>query len=183
MEELNPTAYVILGFLDGQPLSGYEIKALVDDSTRFFWAASYGQIYPELRRLAEAGLVEGKSRPQGGRKRTVYRLTAAGRSRLRAWLHEDPSSFELRDEGLLKLFFADAAEGRSAVSTLEAKRRHHEAVVDRLRQIEEQSAGSPASSRQVVLRYGIECNEWMARWCERTARELEAQRGAERRSA
>ena len=33
-------------------MSGYEIKALVDKSTRFFWAASYGQIYPELQRLA-----------------------------------------------------------------------------------------------------------------------------------
>ena len=42
-----------------EPRSGYEIKAAVDDTTRFFWAASYGQIYPELKRLSEAGLVEG----------------------------------------------------------------------------------------------------------------------------
>lgn len=42
--ELSPTAYVILGMVSREPRSGYEIKALVDDSTRFFWAASYGQI-------------------------------------------------------------------------------------------------------------------------------------------
>ena len=42
---------VILGLLAVRPLSGYDIKAIVDRSTRFFWAASYGQIYPELRRL------------------------------------------------------------------------------------------------------------------------------------
>ena len=57
--ELGPTGYVILGMLRNEPRSGYEIKRAVDDSTRFFWAASYGQIYPELRKLATAGLVEG----------------------------------------------------------------------------------------------------------------------------
>ena len=62
--ELSPTAYVILGMVSRTPHSGYEIKALVDNSTRFFWAASYGQIYPELKRLAEAGLVEGADAPR-----------------------------------------------------------------------------------------------------------------------
>ena len=53
---------------------------MVDSSTRFFWAASYGQIYPELRRLEQAGLVEGRSEPHGGRGRTVYELTGRSRS-------------------------------------------------------------------------------------------------------
>ena len=39
----NPTSYVILGMLGLRPMCGYEIKQLVDNSTRFFWAASYGQ--------------------------------------------------------------------------------------------------------------------------------------------
>src|SRR2546423_7126877 len=49
--ELSATGYVILGLLSWRQMSGYDIKATVDNSTRFFWAASYGQIYPELRRL------------------------------------------------------------------------------------------------------------------------------------
>ncbi len=76
--ELSPTAYVILGMLSFGPKSGYEIKGLVDKSTRFFWAASYGQIYPELKRLAAAGLVTGADASQGGRRRTVYELTDEG---------------------------------------------------------------------------------------------------------
>ncbi|HEX3804029.1 MAG TPA: PadR family transcriptional regulator, partial [Solirubrobacteraceae bacterium] len=75
MESLSPTAYVILGMVSEQPRSGYEIKATVDGTTRFFWAASYGQIYPELKRLAEAGLVVGSDAPTGGRRRTVYEIT------------------------------------------------------------------------------------------------------------
>src|SRR5256885_1097801 len=129
--ELSPTAYVILGMLGWRPMRGYEVKSIVDKSTRFFWAASYGQIYPELRRLAAAGLIEGKARPQGGRKRNVYRLTRAGRKQLRAWLDADPQVYELRDEALLKLFFADATGGDSAAATLDAKRRISDPRPDR----------------------------------------------------
>src|SRR5918996_4372933 len=104
--ELSATAKVILGMLAARPRSGYEIKQLVDKSTRFFWAASYGQIYPELRRLEEAGLVAGTADHQGGRRRTRYTLTPAGRARLREWLLDESAGYELRDEGLLKLFFS-----------------------------------------------------------------------------
>ena len=64
MESLSPTAYVILGLVRNEPRSGYEIKAVVDKTTRFFWAASYGQIYPELKRLAEAGLIDRRRTPR-----------------------------------------------------------------------------------------------------------------------
>src|SRR5207247_8638373 len=121
--DLSGTASVILGMLGWRPMSGYDIKSIVDKSTRLFWAASYGQIYPELRRLAAAGLIEGKASPHGGRKRNVYRLTAAGRKELRAWLDAEPEVYELRDEALLKLFFGDATGGDSAAATLDAKRR------------------------------------------------------------
>jgi PadR family transcriptional regulator AphA len=178
--ERSPTAYVILGMLGWRPMSGYEIKSIVDRSTRFFWAASYGQIYPELRRLAAAGLIDGKASPQGGRRRNVYRLTPAGRKELRAWLDADLEVFELRDEALLKLFFADATGGESARGTLEAKRRTHEQIVERLREIE--TTSKPEGFAHLVLRYGIEFNEWVAGWCMRTGRALEAE-ASERRSA
>ncbi len=179
--ELSGTAYVILGMLGWRPMSGYEIKSLVDRSTRFFWAASYGQIYPALRRLAAAGLIEGEARPRGERKRNVYRLTPAGRKELRAWLRAEPQVFEMRDEGLLKLFFAGADSGGSAIGTLEAKRRKHEEVVERLREIE--STGKPQGYAHLVLRYGIELNEWVADWCDRTARALEEEAATDRRPA
>jgi DNA-binding PadR family transcriptional regulator len=178
--QLSPTAYVILGMLDWRPMSGYEIKSLVDKSTRLFWAASYGQIYPELRSLAAAGLIEGKARPQGGRKRNVYRLTAAGRRELRAWLAADPEVFEMRDEGLLKLFFA-ASRPDSAPGTLEAKRRHHLEIAERLSEIER--TGGPEGFAHLVLRYGIDFNRWIADWCERTRAELEEAVEDERKTA
>ena len=179
--DLSSTAYVILGMLGWRPMTGYEIKSMVDRSTRFFWAASYGQIYPELRRLAERGLIEGEKVPRGRRRRNVYRLTPDGRRELRVWLRREPEVFELRDEGLLKLFFAEAAGPEAATEALDAKRRTHERTAARLVEIE--ATKPPQGYAALVLRYGIECNEWMAGWCERTRRALEEDAATERRTA
>jgi PadR family transcriptional regulator AphA len=171
---LSPTAYVILGMLRDEPRSGYEIKQAVDRSTRFFWAASYGQIYPELRKLAKAGLVGGEAQPTGGRKRIVYRLTDAGREELRSWLAEPPEHLELRDEGLLKLFFAGAAEPGKAVEIIDAKQRLMEEKLAVLRAIEPHAAEYASSDPYpyLVLRYGVESSEWVIAWCERARAEL-----------
>jgi PadR family transcriptional regulator, regulatory protein AphA len=170
--ELSSTAYVILGFLSWRPMSGYDIKGIVDESTRFFWAASYGQIYPELRRLADAGLIEAEGESSDGRRRTPYRLTADGRRALEGWLGEDPGVFEMRDEGLLKLFFASASP-RSARSTIRAKRDTHAETLERFRELE--ASGKPTGYALRVLRYGIEMQEWCVSWCDRAIAELETE--------
>ncbi|MGA7910699.1 MAG: PadR family transcriptional regulator, partial [Candidatus Dormiibacterota bacterium] len=88
--ELGPTAYVILGILGLGPHSGYDIKQLADISTRHFWATSYGQIYPELKRLTESGLIQAEDAPRGTRQRTLYHLTETGRETLHTWV-ADPA--------------------------------------------------------------------------------------------
>src|ERR1700754_2500461 len=87
--ELTATGRVILGMLASGRRTGYDIKAFVDRTTRYFWAASYGQIYPELKRLEGQGLVRGQSEPSGGRARTAYELTEAGAAALRGRLQAD----------------------------------------------------------------------------------------------
>jgi len=172
---LSATAYVILGMLRHEPRSGYEIKAAVDNSTRFFWAASYGQIYPELKRLAEAGLVEGVDAPRGERKRTVYRLTADGEAELKDWLRRPPETTEMREEGLLKLFFAGVLKPAEAVETLRSMRRMRLELIERFRSIEVARDATEDPYPPIVLRMGIEFNEWFADWCERMEVELLAE--------
>jgi PadR family transcriptional regulator AphA len=178
--ELNSTAYVILGLLHKGPKTGYEIKSVVDHSTRFFWAASYGQIYPELRKLAEMGLIEGTSKPSGGRKRTEYRLTAAGRKELRHWLEVEPEVFELRDEGLLKLFFA-GAEPAAAAKAIEAKRAYHEDKLRQLREIEPLAKAAPDLFPYMVLRHGLALSEFTIGWCDEALAELADEDAAQAR--
>jgi len=165
--ELSATAYVILGMVRKEPRSGYEIKAIVDNSTRFFWAASYGQIYPELKRLAEAGLIVGSDAPTGGRRRTVYEITADGEEELRSWLRQPPETFEMRDEGLLKLFFADALPRDEALAILRSMRDQRRAVAERLRAIRELKGEIEDPFPMIVLEGGLEFSEWFTDWCER----------------
>jgi PadR family transcriptional regulator AphA len=181
MPELSNTAHVILGFLDARPRSGYEIKRAVDDSTRFFWAASYGQIYPELRRLREAGLVTSERDDAGGRKRARHKITAAGRREMRRWLAEPAEGTELRDEKLLKLFFA-ASLGRDEVGRaagaeiLAARGSEHAEKAERLRELEPKVLAGGNPFQLAVLRYGIELNDWGEEYCRRAARNLEKPR-------
>lgn len=170
--DLSSTAYVILGMVRREPRSGYEIKALVDNTTRFFWAASYGQIYPELKRLSEAGLIEGVDAPRGDRKRTVYAITADGQAELKDWLRRPPETAEMREEGLLKLFFSGVLKPAEAVETLRSMRRMRLDLVERLRALELKKAGIEDPFPLMVLRGGIEFNEWFAGWCERMESQL-----------
>lgn len=90
--------------------SGYAIKKAADAATISFWPTSLSQIYPELARLEEAGLLSRREDPQGGRPRSAYRLTEAGEEALLTWLRaptvEEPPQF--RSEGMLRAFFGDA---------------------------------------------------------------------------
>ena len=172
--ELSKTAYVILGMLRLGRRTGYEIKSLVDVSTRFFWAASYGQIYPELKRLEEAGLIDGEEDPSGGRQRRAYSLTPSGEDALEAWILSDsPLHFELRHEGILKLFFSDTFGPEAQVALLARMRIEHDRVGDQLRTIGATAAPTGAPGR--VLDFGIAYQEFIVGWCERVERELAAE--------
>ena len=169
--ELSATAYVVLGMLNLGARTGYDIKGIVDKSTRFFWAASYGQIYPELNRLEEAGLVKGRLAPTGGRKRKEYELTAAGREALVEWAAAPPGMPELRDESLLKLFFADALPREEALEQLRMRRSGHEGFLAVLREIEARPGEDPPFVG-LVLQYGIDYAEFNIEWCKRSQQRL-----------
>src|SRR3984893_19445931 len=84
--ELDSPGYVVLGMVRLGARSGYEIKQTVELSIRFFWTISQAQIYPSLKRLEHAGLIEGRDEPRGKRQRRVYEITADGEAVLRQWL-------------------------------------------------------------------------------------------------
>jgi PadR family transcriptional regulator, regulatory protein AphA len=170
----NAVTPVILGLLAHGPRSGYEIKAVVDRSTRFFWAASYGQIYPELRRLEREGVIQGEDAPSGRRARRIYRLTRAGREELEAWLVGPETTFELRDENLLRLFFADVLPLEQALLLLEGRKRAYEEVLEALRAIDARPGVDPPFV-DLVLRWGIDYGEWGAEWCKAQLQRLSAE--------
>jgi len=106
--DLSPSAYMVLAMIRDGFDTGYRIKQFIERAASFFWSVSYGQIYPELRRLEAAGMISGRDVTSSGRRRREYSLTAAGKRELRRWL-ADPAepSIWLRNEGLLRLMLID----------------------------------------------------------------------------
>ena len=169
--QLNPTGRVILGMIAFGKRTGYDIKTFVDRTTRYFWAASYGQIYPELKRLEDQGLIRGRPEPSGGRARTVYELTKVGTAALEQWLGaDDEPSYELRDEGMLKLFFSDSLPERR-IEIVRAIRAREERDLAHLRSIEPFASKGPTGS-YLTLQMGIGFTECVIDWCEATERRL-----------
>lgn len=172
-------AHVILGFLavkGAEPLSGYDLKQHIDNSVRFFFAASYGQIYPELKRLSQAGLVEGVESPTGGRARTAYAITDAGHEELRGWLLDAQNKIEMRDEGMLRIFFSDdltQEERIVKIKQLRDERAAGLAILEAIRLPEDQLPENHPQMPGLVLDYGIGLHEYVIGWCDRSLAKLE----------
>ena len=105
---MRQTDYVILGLLGERPMSGYDVKKVVDIRFGFFWSESFGQIFPALKRLAEEGLIaEAESAGTGAHGRKLYHTTPAGVDALQSWLALPVEKESYRLEILLKLYFAN----------------------------------------------------------------------------
>jgi DNA-binding PadR family transcriptional regulator len=97
---------MVLGFLRAAgPSTPYDLKQMHAISVGHFWSIPHSQLYAEPERLAKAGLVS-EEREDGGRRRRVFSITAAGEAALDAWLADpDSPAPELRDVSLIKVFF------------------------------------------------------------------------------
>jgi DNA-binding PadR family transcriptional regulator len=108
--KLNATSYVVLGMLCARPATSYDLKRWVAHTIGNFWAFAHSQLYDEPARLVADGLVS-ETVEEGGRRRRTYEILPAGRAALREWLASPTTDqTEVRDLGLLKLFFANLAE-------------------------------------------------------------------------
>jgi DNA-binding PadR family transcriptional regulator len=136
---LKPSSYLILGLVRGGMTSGYAIRRFIDQSRmEVFWATTFAQIYPELAQLEEGGYLTHHDDPHGARQRRAYALTSKGEQALLSWLRREAiPTMELRDEGLLRLAFADHLPRDQAIELVqrlraraeEAEREFREAIL------------------------------------------------------
>lgn len=174
---LKPSSYLILAMIHRGRQTGYAIKHAVDRSTRFFWAASFAQVYPELAALEQDEYVVSANEPHGARPRKTYRLTAKGSAALADWLRSERAPhLEFRDEGLLRLFFADAITPEEALELVKRLRTRAEQLQhDFHAQILPLAQNAAGRFPLIVAREGADYFSWRATWL----RELETELAAE----
>jgi len=121
--------HAILGFLQEQPLTGYDLKTqCFDVSVANFWPADQAQIYRTLDRLEEQGWATSELEIQRERpNRKVYRITEAGRAELLRWLAAPQPLPVHREPFLVQLYFAAELPDETILSLLEGQVAAHEA--------------------------------------------------------
>ena len=175
--ETTAATWAVLGLIGLKPRSGYDIKRIVDNSIRHFWAASPGQIYPELKRLERAGWIEGDDVPRGGRPRRVYRITTAGSAALQGWLAGYETRVELRDESLLRIFFSDAAPREQGLGLIAARREGYRQMLTHLESLDDGTGPDPPFV-DVVYRWGLDYCRWGIEWFDAQLERLQREEAA-----
>jgi PadR family transcriptional regulator AphA len=123
--KLTATSYVVLGMLSYSPATSYDLKQWIANTIGNFWAFAHSQLYDEPARLVQDGLVSEQVEDSGRRRRT-YSILPAGREALRDWLASPTEgATEVRDLGLLKLFFVNFGTRKDLVQLARDRREAH----------------------------------------------------------
>ena len=182
--KLTTLELALLGLVDLQPQSGYDIHKLFATTPMGIFSSSPGAIYPALARLEKGGLLTSElddSTP--ARPRRVYSTTTAGEAALEKWLREMVNREELvRDPRVpvLRFSLAEARLTRSeAIDYLNGFRREVSAYLDELREYTERMLAKKMIHPRLSLQHGIDGLECQLCWIESAIAELERVRQAE----
>lgn len=160
--------HALLGLLADEPASGYALARRFEAALqRYAWSAGHSQIYPELARLADEGLIEVAE--EGARGRRTYAITDAGRAELRSWLVDEPAYTSVRNVLVLKMFLLstlDPADARTFLTRL-ADKVERELEDLRAQVTELDASGGSRNFGRLAAEYGLReyalVRDW-ARW-------------------
>jgi PadR family transcriptional regulator AphA len=129
--------FILLGFLNYRPLTGYDLKQSIDSSTTHFWHAHHSQIYTTLRQMEQDQLVTSvyiKEESQPDRR--VYTITEAGKQTLTDWLRQSMTeATQIKEELLVRVFFSARRDPRDVLAELRLQLQLHQEKLAAYRQI------------------------------------------------
>ena len=173
-------SHALLGMLSVRQASGYDLMKAFDTSLANVWPATQSQVYGELNRLAETGLI--RVAAEGPRGRKEYALTDAGLAELRTWMTDPRPEPPRRSEGLLRVFFLDVVSPEEGLEYLSrqaegAAARHSrlEALRDAIDWTREDTV---STNGRLVLEYGLRLTAMYEDWARWAAEQVQQRTGA-----
>jgi PadR family transcriptional regulator AphA len=156
--------HALLGALADRPRTGYGLLKHFEQSLAYAWPASHSQIYPELARLLEDGLIE--ETETGPRNSRTYALTDAGLEEVRSWLRETTPDRRVRSDASLRTFFLWLLEPSEAESELERERGYWQGVLAELEAIRAEPVGRSRKEQayRLALEGGIRTTQARLEW-------------------
>lgn len=158
--------FALLDLLAGEPMSGYDLTKVFAISLANVWPTQHSQIYPELAKLVNDGLI--LQTGEGPRGRKVYSITDQGIDALRAWLRDTEPDYGIRSESILRVFCLWALPTEESLAHLERDRleyeRHRDELATLVEAVDWDGNVSKRGSRLALEfghRYYVTCLEWV----------------------
>lgn len=178
--------YILLGFLNYQPLTGYQLKQAIDESTAHFWHAHHSQIYTTLRQMEADGLVTSELQQQESLPdRRVYTIQAAGQQALKDWLNQTQTEVSpIKEDLLVRVFFSGQRDPQMVLTELRLQGELHQAKLAAYHEIaghmvKQQGQNHPSLQRdwqfwRLTLEMGMRYEEMYIGWLKSAIEKIEA---------
>jgi DNA-binding PadR family transcriptional regulator len=163
-----------LGLLAQEPGSGYDLLKHFEKSMANVWPATQSQLYGELNKLADSGLIEVSDIGPRGRKE--YCITEAGRGELRRWIANPQDDPPFRSAALLRVFLLGEVPSKQAREHVLAMADHAETEIKRLEELRasiEWNDDAAAFYGLAALEYGLRMNAMQAEWANWLLKEID----------
>jgi DNA-binding PadR family transcriptional regulator len=154
---------MILGCLSYGPKTGYEIKSIIMMSTSWFYNASYGSIYPILKKHETNGLVTSEEVVDNGRYKRIYQLTPAGQVALKEWMLEAPHLMTVKYE-MWSLFFFKILQPEQRIQQVE---QHIDQLLlfrQELQEVETVADEKADPFQRLILDWGEDLYTFLIKW-------------------
>ncbi len=176
----NKSRFAILGILNLQPSSGYDIKKYCDTVISGIWNENFGHIYPTLKTLVDEGCIRQMEGEKESRK-IKYEITEEGKLELLTWLQEETQMQPVRSEFMLKFLFSSSIPKEKVIVMLNQYKQRQEAELNKYIALEDELkkeiteiTGDRIRYLRATLRRGIFSARATIAWCEETILEFES---------
>lgn len=160
---------IILGMVFNEEQTGYDIKKAIENGVGTFYRASFGSLYPALKKLAGKGLLHLSERAEGERQKKYYQATAAGQKAFSDWLLSPTDVMDGTNTHLAKVYFFDRLPAETRDRQLARYEDNNLRYLQKLRALERGFAGLAQPERHYyklsTLCYGILITQQTIRWC------------------
>lgn len=177
MANENKMEFVILGLLNHEALTGYEIKKRIDTTMNLFWSGSYGSIYPTLQRLTQNESISCEEITQTGRDKKIYSITKCGKERLQQWLRDPMVKDELKYETLLKFFFGSEVREEEILKLIMAFKdnmmQHLPQLNSSINMLKDDISEPAHEYYMLTALFGVKIYEASIEWCEYVKKHFE----------
>ena len=167
--------YAILGLIQDQPLSGYAIRKLFEETALGNYSSSPGTIYPALKRLQKFELV--KKNEQGKTGKTCFEITTNGIQILQNWFLKPIEKIEVvkkTDELLLRFGFMEArVDKKQRIHFLTSIQNILNIYIKELQAFYDKESHNMPLHGRLAFQLGIDSNKTTLKWCKKAISQLE----------